>query len=393
MDNGWILDVRTLAVVSGLGGWLMGATMLGVYLAGMRERALLIWAAAGLASGFGYLAGHLLHLLPVPIQTWQAAALANALIGLGHGLVLLGVQRYLGKPRWTLLVVLAFLVMLSASFLFEEMRESLRMRIVINSTWFILANACAAWLLWSTTPSRVAQFQRLVAAVLFSYATFLFARMMLAIVVSDLSEWFAFGPVQIMGFLSAMVFQFLLPMALVVMLFRAKQGELEQLSRRDPLTGMGNRLALTDTAKRWLRDDSELQGRLALVVFDLDHFKTINDVYGHQAGDDVLQAVARRIARESRQIDRAFRIGGEEFLVLLPGAGLEQAAQVAERYRAALAATPEPYRGGVIEINASFGVVQWRGGDEGWDDLLRRADRALYQAKCGGRNKVVVVAH
>ncbi len=390
MEPWLLLDVRTLAFVSGLGGLLMGATMLGIYLAGMRERAVLIWAGSGLAFGCGYLAGHLLQTLPVPIEPWQAGALANALIGLGHGLVLLGVQRYLDRPRWTALVWVVIACLLASNFVFPELRESLRLRITLQSGWYILVDVFAGFLLWRNAQRGLEQFQRTVALVLFAYALFLVLRLGYAAFLADLSGSFVYSPVQIIAFLSATVFQFLFPMALVVMLFRAKQLELERLARHDPLTGMHNRLSLPQAADAAMRYGAELGGAVSVMLFDIDHFKRINDLHGHQAGDEILQAVAERIDSVTRESDRSFRIGGEEFLSLLPGANLEQARQVAERYRAALDAAPVRLGGKLIEISASFGVVQWRGADERWEDLMKRADQALYRAKRGGRNRVEV---
>ena len=95
------LDVRTLAFVSSMGGFLMAAAMYGIHVAGMRERCLIDWAWSGVATGGGFLIGHLLQTITIPVPIWSVAAVANALIALGHGMLLIGVQRYLGRRCWT----------------------------------------------------------------------------------------------------------------------------------------------------------------------------------------------------------------------------------------------------------------------------------------------------
>jgi diguanylate cyclase (GGDEF)-like protein len=155
----------------------------------------------------------------------------------------------------------------------------------------------------------------------------------------------------------------------------------------DQLTGMLNRKALESRTVE-LHMQSRVSGHpVGLIVCDIDHFKLVNDDYGHAVGDAVLKDVAYRIRKELRAYDLAYRLGGEEFVVLLPGAGLDQTRDMAERLRAAIEA--EPTEG--IEVTASFGVAV--SGSAGLDfaDLFEHADEALYRAKAGGRNCVRTV--
>lgn len=150
----------------------------------------------------------------------------------------------------------------------------------------------------------------------------------------------------------------------------------------DGLTGVKNRRALD-------LDIAGLDDRpFAATMVDLDHFKRVNDTYGHQAGDELLQAVAERIATHLRPNDELYRYGGEEFAIVMPGTEIESARDIAERVRHALAATP--FRIGPRRVEyaatASLGVAI---GDDG-PAVLARADEALYEAKRGGRDRVVV---
>lgn len=158
----------------------------------------------------------------------------------------------------------------------------------------------------------------------------------------------------------------------------------------DALTGLYNRHYLQLHLPRLHGRALESGRPLGLIVCDLDHFKTVNDGFGHAAGDAALREVAARLAAEVRTPDLVTRFGGEEFIILLPDAGLEAAAAIAERLRAAVAASPVALPGGgSVPVTASFGVstVFW---DEcNAETAIRRADAALYKAKRQGRNRVV----
>jgi diguanylate cyclase (GGDEF)-like protein len=393
MNELLMLDVRTLAFASAVSGFLMAITMFGIYLAGMRNRALIDWSIAGLAFGLGYLLGHLLQTISVPMPPWLAGGLANALIGLGHGFILIGVQRYLGMPVWLRPVLVVVVVMFLSSFLLPELRDSLRVRIMMHSGWYVLIDSWAGWLLWRAHRPGMRRYHRAAAMVLMAFAAFLALRLGYAAISPALTTSFVQDPFQIGAFLAAMVFGFCLTMALAVMLFREKQMELLAQARRDPLTGMNNRLSLQELAAVEMSRARRQQAPLSIILFDLDHFKQINDRYGHQAGDSALQAVAEYIESVMRDSDLAFRFGGEEFLVLLPGARAEHAAGVAERFRRGLAGIEVDLKDGSFSLTASFGVVEWRRDEESWDDLVRRADQALYRAKGGGRDQVVAPIH
>jgi two-component system cell cycle response regulator len=126
-------------------------------------------------------------------------------------------------------------------------------------------------------------------------------------------------------------------------------------------------------------------------MLDIDHFKLVNDTYGHDAGDQVLQTVAKRIVSNLRGFDTAVRFGGEEFVILLPDAPLSAAVSTAERLCKSMSTAPVPVTnaGQAIAITASLGAATMRAGEESLEDLLRRTDAALYQAKESGRNKVI----
>jgi diguanylate cyclase (GGDEF)-like protein len=154
----------------------------------------------------------------------------------------------------------------------------------------------------------------------------------------------------------------------------------------DPLTGMLNRNALTTRTAELAQQAAVVNQPVALIVGDLDRFKSVNDGHGHAAGDAVLKDVAYRMRKSLRAYDLAYRLGGEEFLIVLPGADAPQAAEVAEALRAAIA--DDPIAGLLVTI--SFGVSASEPGEFQYDASFAEADLALYRSKQEGRNRVRV---
>lgn len=172
----------------------------------------------------------------------------------------------------------------------------------------------------------------------------------------------------------------------IVLIDRLRHDVAEQ-AIRDVLTGLYNRRYLTDMLPRELALAARDSVSMSVLLIDIDHFKSINDRYGHLSGDDVLAAVAEALTIGCRDSDIVARYGGEEFVVLLPGAGAAEARNRAERLRLACAELAVPWPGGVIAVTISVGVATFVPGQTG-EDLLGAADRALYRAKESGRNRV-----
>ncbi|MGJ7550211.1 diguanylate cyclase [Pseudomonas alloputida] len=169
--------------------------------------------------------------------------------------------------------------------------------------------------------------------------------------------------------------------------YREHLEEQRQKALIDPLTGLPNRAAWTEQVEREMLDWQESGGHLAMAILDLDHFKRINDSYGHLAGDKVLKIVADQLRKRLRARDFIARFGGEEFVLLLPQTSPAAAAQVAEALRAAIEACPFHFKGERVVITTSIGLSAFRSGERG-DQVLKRADAALYRAKDSGRNRV-----
>jgi diguanylate cyclase (GGDEF)-like protein len=169
-----------------------------------------------------------------------------------------------------------------------------------------------------------------------------------------------------------------------------KNRELQELAYYDPLTGLPNRRFFFEHASLIFEEVKRYEKPLSLLVMDIDYFKKINDNYGHDVGDLVLKTFADVLRGIVRKSDICARLGGEEFVVLLPNTDLEGARVLAERIRATVAKNPVEYDSTVILFTVSIGVAQYRKGMQNIDELIEEADIALYRAKEGGRNRVEV---
>jgi len=169
-----------------------------------------------------------------------------------------------------------------------------------------------------------------------------------------------------------------------------KNRELQELAYYDPLTGLPNRRFFFEHASLIFEEVKRYEKSLSLLVIDIDHFKEINDTYGHDVGNLVLKTFAGLLRGIVRQSDICARFGGEKFVVLLPNTDLEGAKVLAERIRATVAKNPVEHGSTIIVFTVSIGISQYRKGMQSIDELIKEADIALYRAKEGGRNRVEV---
>jgi two-component system, cell cycle response regulator len=168
---------------------------------------------------------------------------------------------------------------------------------------------------------------------------------------------------------------------------RRRNDELDQISRTDALTGLFNRRHLEEQLRSHVAASRRHGHQLGLILLDVDHFKAVNDTYGHPAGDDVLCELARRITGELRAEDIAGRWGGEEFLVILPDTDLAGTVRGGERIRSGVSASPFRVTDVMADVTVSGGCSATFGATP--EDLVRAADTGLYEAKASGRNRII----
>ncbi|MFQ6370206.1 GGDEF domain-containing protein [Shewanella sp. YIC-542] len=168
--------------------------------------------------------------------------------------------------------------------------------------------------------------------------------------------------------------------------------QLREMAARDPLTGLHNRLHLERIFNQMVTKHQNDQASFTLLLLDIDHFKRVNDEHGHEAGDMLLRRLGQRMTYHTRHDDRIFRVGGEEFCILLPHTPKTQAMAQAERLRQDIQEQAPVFREQSLHITVSMGLAQWPLDGKSFDALYRQADLRLYEAKRNGRNQIVATA-
>jgi diguanylate cyclase (GGDEF)-like protein len=196
------------------------------------------------------------------------------------------------------------------------------------------------------------------------------------------------GPMEQMTFYNGIVQGILIALGYIILTTERLQQELRAQAALDPLTGIFNRRAFLEAASAHVPGRDALPESVAVLAIDLDHFKRLNDEFGHAVGDRVLQHFVATARRHLRKQDTLARFGGEEFIALLPGVTGAEAEAVAKRLGRAFASVPLMVEGRAVPATASIGVAHLASGSDDLEALLKRADQALYAAKTRGRDQV-----
>lgn len=378
------LDIRTLiinlllfALVFAIGIFLLQRSQ-------PRLRALRWWSGAIIAAG----AGFLLLSLRDSIPDFLSVVVANDLMLLALCLFLEGVVVFRGLPRgyvWRISApLIAILTLLLLYFTYAE--ASVAARIIAVSLTNAVPVALAAWLLIRDIPRPMRFSHYFTAAGFIQFAVVSVGRIAHTLI-SPPADLMTAGPMQAATFLSIFFLLVVSSFGCVWMVSAYLAEELEQQARTDPLTGVLNRLALDETLARELSRARRGKHALSLLMFDLDHFKALNDRLGHQAGDMALRSVAAATQQQLRATDLLARFGGEEFVVVLPDTDKAHAIETAQRLRKRVGALGID-RGDGASLTASYGVSTFPEDGDDQDSLVGRADATMYAAKQAGRNCV-----
>jgi diguanylate cyclase (GGDEF)-like protein len=382
------MDAFTLVVAAALAALTMAASMGLLYLASARQACLVDWTVAAVFFALGNMMGAIgLHLQTNPIVF---IACVNALQLGGHFGMLAGVRRHLHRAsgwRWGAVLVGAVL----AAHVLLAVRGAPLYRLMLFTPFLGAINLCAAWLLWRQPDgeARASYLPLVVLQVLFALQQVV----RVAVVVAHDGEppGFLGGHFyRTSGALAMLVYLSLATMCCALIVTHQQTLALHRASLTDVLTGWLNRRALHDIATRDFRRCRRTGAAMFFIAFDIDHFKSINDRYGHGVGDTAIRHVTALSARVLRGYDALFRLGGEEFAVLVCGENLGSVCGIAERLREWVACTPLIVDGAAVAMTVSVGVAALDPQDHKWEDILRRADEALYDAKQRGRNRVSV---
>jgi len=307
---------------------------------------------------------------------------ANVMIAVSITMLTSAIGRFVGVPVPLLVKVLPTLVMGGALWL---MLDDMRGRVIVSNS-VMFAQLLAAVLI--LTRRRISEVPRGRAVLLFSLLIALgvaVARALTGVSAPDrAASLFQPSGVQTISFILSHMSIILTTGGFVMMAKERSDERLRSLAMRDRLTGCWNRVRIDEIAEQEMARLARYAHPVSLLMLDLDHFKEVNDHFGHAAGDDILRTFVDVASRQLRSTDVLGRWGGEEFVVILPSTGFVEANRVAERIRAA---TEERVFLGDLHVTVSVGVSVCRSSDT-WSDWLERADAALYRAKEGGRNRV-----
>jgi diguanylate cyclase (GGDEF)-like protein len=382
------MDPFTLVVASALVAAIMAVSMLLIYRASSRQSCLLDWALSGLC----FLVSSIIGAFAAKYQPVGVLvpAIANAFYIAGHAGILVGMRRHLGlRARYDVLALLALAVLAAHALPFAQ--GSVLQRLLMFTPVVACINLGVAWLLWRQPDDgdKPAYLPLMALELLFMVQMVL--RTLYLVISEDRSLTFMGSQfLQTSGSLFVLVFLSVATMSCAVIVTHHQELALRRASLTDTLTGWLNRRALHDIARREFERRQRTAMPLFFITFDIDHFKAINDRYGHSVGDTAIRHVTALSARVLRGYDALFRVGGEEFAVLVGGGSLADVQGIAQRLRELVASTPLLEQGLMVPMTVSVGVAAARENDLRWEDVLRHADEAMYHAKQQGRNRVAV---
>lgn len=380
-------DVRTALLLGALTTLLLGLLLAAVSrdFAPMLRPALHLWLRANLLQPIGFV----LFALRGQINDTLSVVLANAVLVVAFADYARALHRLMQRPDPVRLAWGAVGSVALTIAVFTWWMDLIAVRIVVASTVLGLLSLLAMRPLIGNVGGNGSASRHAIAAVFAAGAVVLLFRAGYTVIHPDeVREGLHANAVQALVFGSGAVLPLLTSYGFLLLCNERMRAELAHNAATDFLTGALNRGAIEQQGMALLARTRRREIGCAALVADVDHFKRINDAYGHAAGDAALREIVRRLQDATRAGDTLGRLGGEEFLVLLDEADMEQARLAAERLRQAIDATPLQLDGHAHPVTISIGVAVSSARDASFSDLLRRADRALYAAKNSGRNRV-----
>jgi diguanylate cyclase (GGDEF)-like protein len=384
----WQLDVRTAMVSSALLTLLVDGLLLLVYRSLPEEyRASLKWWLAGsVMMPLGFLG--LVHSDALAQGPGLVASLFVLAAALGCSAVAL--RRFYGAPQRRAGLAAAAVLVGLVAYYFTFLQPSNHWRTVVLALLYAVLMATSARAIFRrdgpTGPIpgvTGAVFALGAALMLIRGLTEAFAtRQESTLFVADTAPLLALGLLGVLPLLSTVGF--------LLMCTERSQAELERAAHLDYLTGICNRRAIEDLARRAIAAARRHGMPMAIMIVDVDHFKRINDQFGHECGDLALVESVRRLRESLRAEDLVGRLGGEEFVAVMPNTDGVAALAAAERVRASFADSPMQIGGHEIAVTITAGVAVLTAEDQLFSHLLRRADRAMYAGKNAGRNQVML---
>ncbi|MGB6100375.1 MAG: GGDEF domain-containing protein [Comamonas sp.] len=375
------LDTPTMMVMVTAGTMALAVAM--AVVRPDRREGIGLWALALVANAVTYL----LFMTRGWAPNWISMVLANSLLATAFALLLAAVSEFHGRTPQRLPILLPIA---ATAVLMTFSQNHHQMRLLCLSFLLAVQIGLILWALWRPEPPRQRRGALLISVALGTEGVLLLGR----------GLWYAGheGPPRVimsnglsqsLTFLTSFIVVQLATLGFILMTKDRAEAINHALANNDMLTGIANRRLLQQTLRRDTERAMREHAPYAVLMVDIDHFKSVNDTHGHLAGDTVLRHVAHLLQARVRGQDMVGRWGGEEFLVLLPATTLEGARQLAEAVRASICDTPSHYNGIPLPVTVSIGICAeaLQPGDRA-RLLVEAADKALYAAKQGGRNRV-----
>jgi diguanylate cyclase (GGDEF)-like protein len=381
-----LIDFRTIHVTAAIFACLC-LYMLLIHRStpGLRGVHQIVYGYAAFATGAELLA--LRGLIP----DFFSITVANCILVLINVFLYWGIAEllHLRRPqRW--LLPASILPTAAISLYFSYVQQDVSARIIAISAIAVLQYGFIVHLLSGPGPRRIHMPRRGLAVLFTLYAALNIYRAWEAYL-HDPRSLLSSAPTSNFSFLTPILIGVMTALGVIWLAMAQLQNELEAQSQTDPLTGLLNRRALEQIGTEAVDAARRQNSVLSLIVLDLDRFKSINDEHGHDGGDVALHHAARCLRDNLRDVDHIARLGGEEFVAVLPGTSHDHAAEIAENLRQCLASLTVEHLSQEIRLSASFGVAAMLPTDTSWLEILRRGDRALYLAKEQGRDRVAVL--
>jgi diguanylate cyclase (GGDEF)-like protein len=326
------------------------------------------------------------------IPDFFSITVANTLLVLINVFLYWGIADLLHQRRPQRWIILASaFVVTASSFYFSYFKSDVSARIIAISIVVVLQYALIVHLLSGRPGPERIHMPRLGLSVLFTFYAEINIYRGWEAHLHDPRSLISSAPISTFAFLAPILVAVMTALGVIWLAMAQLQLELEAQSQIDSLTGLLNRRALEEIGAKAIEVARRRSSALSLIILDLDRFKTINDLHGHDGGDAVLHHAARCLRENLRNVDHVARLGGEEFVAVLPGTNQALAAEIAENLRLCLSSLTVEHLSQEIRLSASFGVATMLPTDTTWLEILRRGDRALYLAKEQGRDRVAVL--
>ena len=376
-----MFDIKTGMVLWAAEALTLALLLMAAWLRNRATKAYLSWSL-----GFGLTAcGIGMVGLRGLIPDFLSIEIANTVALAGLGFWICGVLQF-DRRKLEGFAAIPMLIWI-AGIILPVIRESFTYRVGLYGFASAIGYAMIAWALWPAKGNKDATRQRLALVFLFQCWVSAVVAAIMAVSPADSAKSL---PITALPALSGGLCFVIIIMLGTQMFMERSERKLRALAVTDPLTGVLNRRGLIDRFGEMKTAGTASAPVLALLLFDLDHFKNINDEHGHQAGDDVLVSFSNAASLASTEHGVFGRMGGEEFAAILAVASVAQATTIAERIRTELAGAPVLTAGHVVTATVSIGIAVMPAAGADFDRLMSSADRALYGAKEAGRNRTAV---